>query len=87
MGIKRFGDYDKTQAYGDFQPLPKGGYVVRILGATVHENSNGQYVFKFIKDDKHFSKYYEAIYILFNTRLHISEFCGLTIHGIDFKEM
>lgn len=23
MGIKRFGDYDKTQAYGDFQPLPK----------------------------------------------------------------
>lgn len=44
MGIKRFGDYDKTQAYGDFQPLPKGGYVVRILGATVHENSNGQYV-------------------------------------------
>lgn len=41
MGIKRFGDYDKTQAYGDFQPLPKGGYVVRILGATVHENSNG----------------------------------------------
>lgn len=44
-------------------------------------------LFKFIKDDKHFSKYYEAIYILFNTRLHISEFCGLTIHGIDFKEM
>lgn len=49
MGIKRFGDYDKTQAYGDFQPLPKGGYVVRILGATVHENSNGQYVIRQIK--------------------------------------
>ena len=44
MGINRFRDYDKTQAYGEYQPLPKGGYVVRILGATVHENSNGQYV-------------------------------------------
>lgn len=42
---------------------------------------------KFIKDDNHFSRYYEAIYILFNTGLRISEFCGLTIHDIDFKEM
>ncbi len=44
MGIKRFGDYDKTKGYGTFQALPKGGYVMRIQGATVHENSNGQYV-------------------------------------------
>ena len=44
MGIRRFGDYEKTQGYGEFQALPKGGYVVRILGATVHENCNGQYV-------------------------------------------
>ena len=46
MGIKRFGDYDKTQVYGDLRAAPKGGYVVRILGATVHENSNGQYVIR-----------------------------------------
>lgn len=44
MGIKRFGDFEKTQGYGDFQPLPRGGYVMRINGATVHENSVGQYV-------------------------------------------
>ena len=44
MGIRRFGDYEKTQAYSEYQALPKGGYVVRILGATVHGNSNGQYV-------------------------------------------
>ena len=55
----------------------------KIVCYSVPDNT----LFKFIKDDKHFSKYYEAIYILFNTRLHISEFCGLTIHGIDFKEM
>ena len=39
----------------------------------------------FVKEDKHFSKYYEGIYILFNTGLRISEFCGLTISDIDFK--
>ena len=41
---------------------------------------------KFVKDDPHFSKYYEGIYILFKTGMRISEFCGLTIHDIDMKE-
>ena len=41
---------------------------------------------KFIKDDPHFSKYYEGIYILFKTGMRISEFCGLTIHDIDMEE-
>lgn len=41
---------------------------------------------QFVKDDAHFSKYYEGIYILFKTGLRISEFCGLTISDIDFKE-
>ena len=41
---------------------------------------------QFVKDDPHFSKYYEGIYILFKTGLRISEFCGLTVSDIDFKE-
>lgn len=40
---------------------------------------------KFVKDDNHFSKYYEAIFILFKTGMRISEFCGLTVDDIDFK--
>lgn len=44
MGIRRFGDYDKTRSYGEYQVLPRDGYVIRILGASVHENSNGQYI-------------------------------------------
>ena len=44
MAIKRFGDYEKTQAYGDYEALPKGGYVVKILGAELCSNSVGQYV-------------------------------------------
>ena len=39
----------------------------------------------FIKADTHFSRYYEAILILFKTGMRISEFCGLTISDIDLK--
>ena len=39
---------------------------------------------RFIKEDKHFCRYYDAIYILFHTGLRISEFCGLTISDIEF---
>ena len=41
---------------------------------------------KFIKEDKHFCRYYDAIYILFNTGLRISEFCGLTFSDIEFDQ-
>ena len=41
----------------------------------------------FIQSDEHFSRYYDGIYILFHTGLRISEFCGLTMGDIDFKEM
>lgn len=41
---------------------------------------------EFVKVDKHFSRYYEAIYILFHTGLRISEFCGLTLSDINLKE-
>lgn len=40
---------------------------------------------EFVKNDKHFSRYYDAIYILFNTGLRISEFAGLVISNIDFE--
>ena len=44
MAIKRFNDYNETQAYTDFQQLPKDGYVLRIMGAEVCENSKGEYI-------------------------------------------
>lgn len=40
----------------------------------------------FIKNDNHFKKYYEAIFILFHTGLRISEFCGLTVNDIDLEK-
>lgn len=39
---------------------------------------------EFVKNDRHFSKYYDAVYILFNTGLRISEFTGLVEADIDF---
>lgn len=39
----------------------------------------------FVKEDKHYSKYYDAIYILFHTGLRISEFVGLTVDSLDMK--
>ncbi len=41
----------------------------------------------FVKEDRHFCRYYDSIYILFNTGLRISEFTGLTKKDIDFKGM
>ena len=40
----------------------------------------------FVQTDKHFCRYYDGIYILFNTGLRVSEFCGLTPDDIDFTE-
>lgn len=40
---------------------------------------------EFVANDKHFSRYYDGIYILLNTGLRISEFVGLTINDIDLK--
>ena len=40
---------------------------------------------EFVKNDKHFCKYYDVIYILFNTGLRISEFVGLTKKNLDFE--
>ena len=41
---------------------------------------------RFIKEDKHFCKYYDGIYILFNTGLCVSEFVGLTANDIEFDK-
>ena len=40
---------------------------------------------QFVKEDKHFCRYYDGIYILFKTGLRISEFVGLTLADVDLK--
>ena len=57
-----------------------------LAGHHGHERRNIQKFLAFVRDDEHFSKYYDAIYVLFKTGMRISEFCGLTISDIDFNE-
>ena len=38
-----------------------------------------------MKQDAHFSQYYDALYILFHTELRISEFAGLTVAAVDME--
>lgn len=40
---------------------------------------------KFVYEDKHYSIYFEGMFILFNTGLRVSGFCGLTPADIDFE--
>lgn len=42
--IKKFKDYDQTKAYGDYEKLPKGGYVMRILDAVNGRWENRKWV-------------------------------------------
>lgn len=39
---------------------------------------------EFVKNDKHYSRYYEPFLFLFSTGLRISEFCGRTVKDLDF---
>ena len=51
---------------------------------AITEKQQQEYL-DFVRSDKQYCKYYDAIFILFNTGLRISEFCGLTVSDIDFE--
>lgn len=40
---------------------------------------------EFVRNDKHYSKYYDGMYILFKTGMRISEFTGLTLRDVDLE--
>lgn len=42
--IEQFKDYNQVKAYSDFPTLPKGGYILKIMGVSVQTNSNGKYL-------------------------------------------
>lgn len=41
---------------------------------------------EFVKNDSHFCKYYDGIFLLFKTGIRISEFVGLTVSDLDLKK-
>ena len=60
MAIKKFSDFESTQAYTESIKLPRGGYVCKIAGAKIEENQRGQYVkIAFDIYEGEFAKYYQ----------------------------
>lgn len=59
--IKKFSDYEQTKGYGDYERLPKGGYVLAIKAAQLMQNSMGEYI-------KVSADVYEGEYAQFFTR-------------------
>lgn len=39
--MRPFKDYDKTQAYTEYETLPKGGYVLSVLGVSINKWQSG----------------------------------------------
>jgi integrase len=77
----------------DFDLIRKNPFGFELVNVIVNDSVRREAVtrkqerefLRFIKEDAHFCKYYDAIFILFNTGLRISEFCGLTKSDLDFK--
>lgn len=40
----------------------------------------------FIRNDTHYRRYYDGMFVLFHTGLRISEFCGLTVENVKMEE-
>lgn len=41
---------------------------------------------EFIHNDGYYSRYFDMVYVLFNTGIRVSEMCGLTMDDIDFQQ-
>ncbi len=74
--------------------IAKNPFAFELAGVVVNDSVTREAItrdemrkfLKFVHDDTVYCKYYEAVYILFNMGLRISEFCGLTIGDIDFEK-
>ena len=91
--ILREGEYQRTDGRYRYRYIDEDGKEKNVYSWRLDKNDltpkgrkRERELLKFIKEDKHFCRYYDAIFILFNTGLRISEFCGLTFSGIEFDQ-
>ena len=57
----------------------------RKKGVFIPGPNQEESLLSFVKNDKIYYKYYDELIILLDTRLRISEFCGLMDRDIDFE--
>ena len=73
--------------------LVKNPFQFELAGVVVNDSVTREAItkdqmrkfLKFVHDDNVYCKYYEVVFILFNTGMRISEFCGLTIKDLDME--
>lgn len=73
--------------------IPKNPFIFRLADVVVNNSKKRGALTKeqvlafmtFLKDDKVYSKYYDELVVLIETGMRVSEFCGLTLNDIDFK--
>ena len=73
--------------------LVKNPFGFQLAGVVVNDSVTREAIsreqmrkfLKFVHDDVCYCKYYEVVYILFQTGMRISEFCGLTLKDIDLE--
>lgn len=78
----------------DDELITKNPFEFKLASVIVNDSITREAVSKqdekkfldFVKNDSHFSRYYEGMYILFKTGMRISEFVGLTLTDLDFEE-
>ena len=78
----------------DDDVLVKNPFGFQLAGVVVNDSVTREAIsrdqmkkfLKFVHDDNVYYKYYEVVYILFHTGMHISEFCGLTLKDIDLEK-
>lgn len=77
----------------DDDVLVKNPFGFQLAGVIVNDSITREAIskdqmrkfLKFVHDDVVYCKYYEVVYILFQTGMRISEFCGLTLKDIDLE--
>lgn len=64
MAIKKFNSFDKTQVFTETKTLPKGGYVLKILGASIDQFPSGDEYVKLSCDiaEGDYAGFYEQKY-------------------------
>lgn len=84
--LRLSGNYLSSLFTKNYQPYKRKTVVVNdsVTRDTLTSKQERDFL-EFVKNDKHFSKYYDGIYILFNTGLRISEFFGLIKKNLDFE--
>ena len=86
-------NYLKTDSFEECGIIRRNPFNFELINVLVNDTVSRESLsirqerlfLEFMRSDHHFSRYFETYFILLNTGLRISEYCGLTLDDIDFE--